>query len=175
MIEFQHSHINPQERTSREKFYKNMVWVVDGTRLQKDYPRFLEGFNSFRRIQRGIYVVYFPKEVFPKGWLNSSVPVVFDFKGLSTTDQDEIKNILWCLLPQNELAQAEVVGLNRKGFVEITHNQAQLFNTEKEREQQRPQIILPQRRYYQRRGPLIDYIEKRRFSKPNKPRGGRRK
>ncbi len=28
VIEFQHSHIEPQERISREKFYKNMVWVV---------------------------------------------------------------------------------------------------------------------------------------------------
>lgn len=43
VIEFQHSHIDPQERTSREQFYKNMVWVVDGTRLKKNYPRFLKG------------------------------------------------------------------------------------------------------------------------------------
>ena len=42
-IEFQHSHIGSLERTSREKFYENMVWVVDGTRLKKDYPRFLKG------------------------------------------------------------------------------------------------------------------------------------
>lgn len=31
VIEFQHSHIQPRERTSREKFYRNMVWVVDST------------------------------------------------------------------------------------------------------------------------------------------------
>ena len=43
VIEFQHSHIDPQER---KKFYKNMVWVVDGTRLKRDYPRFLKEWNS---------------------------------------------------------------------------------------------------------------------------------
>lgn len=47
VIEFQHSHIDPQERSSREKFYKNMVWVVDGTRLKRDYSRFLKGTKIF--------------------------------------------------------------------------------------------------------------------------------
>src|SRR6218665_297072 len=43
VVEFQHSYIDPQERTSREQFYRNMVWIVDGTRLKRDYPRFLKG------------------------------------------------------------------------------------------------------------------------------------
>ena len=42
VIEFQHSHIDPQERAKREDFYKYMIWVVDGTRLKRDYPRFLK-------------------------------------------------------------------------------------------------------------------------------------
>src|SRR4051812_33935483 len=36
IVEFQHSHIEPSERIARERFYKNMVWVVDGTRLKRD-------------------------------------------------------------------------------------------------------------------------------------------
>ncbi len=40
VIEFQHSYINPEERRQRENFYKNMIWIVDGTRLQRDFPRF---------------------------------------------------------------------------------------------------------------------------------------
>lgn len=51
VIEFQHSRIDPQERISREKFYKNMVWVVDGTRLEKDYPRFLKAKNNFQETE----------------------------------------------------------------------------------------------------------------------------
>ena len=42
VIEFQHSHMDAQERTSREKFYKNMVWVVDGTRLKEIILVFLK-------------------------------------------------------------------------------------------------------------------------------------
>src|SRR5581483_2362554 len=41
VIEFQHSFLKPEERTSRESFYKNMLWVVDGTRNKRDYERFL--------------------------------------------------------------------------------------------------------------------------------------
>ena len=35
IIEFQHSHIDPQERAARERFYGNMIWVVDGMRLTR--------------------------------------------------------------------------------------------------------------------------------------------
>ncbi|MBK6902853.1 MAG: hypothetical protein IPH04_08585 [Saprospirales bacterium] len=45
VIEFQHSHINPQERFSREKFYKNLTWVVDGTRLKTRLSSFLKRKN----------------------------------------------------------------------------------------------------------------------------------
>jgi competence CoiA-like predicted nuclease len=78
VIEFQHSHIDPQERRAREIFYKNMVWVVDGTRLKRDYSRFLKGKNDFRRTNNpGIFLVDFPDECFPSAWLGSSKPVIF--------------------------------------------------------------------------------------------------
>ena len=32
VIEFQHSHIKPDERGSREDFYGKLIWVVDGNR-----------------------------------------------------------------------------------------------------------------------------------------------
>lgn len=40
VIELQHSHISPEERLSRESFYENMVWVVDGMRLKRDLAAF---------------------------------------------------------------------------------------------------------------------------------------
>ena len=40
VIEFQHSPISLEERTSREDFYKNMCWVVDATRLKSDAAKF---------------------------------------------------------------------------------------------------------------------------------------
>jgi competence protein CoiA len=122
VIEFQHSAINPEERKSREKFYKNMIWVVDGTRLQRDYPRFRKGTeNNFRKTrEKGYYFVDSPNEVFPKNWLNSEVPVIFDFHAISTTEQDKIKNILWCLLPQKDVPRTIVLGLEKRDFVKKT-------------------------------------------------------
>lgn len=122
-IEFQHSAIKPDERISREKFYKNMIWVVDGTRLERDYIRFSKGLSYFRSTRKkGFYFVDFPSEVFPKNWLNSEFPVIFDFSGLSTTEQDKIKNILWCLLPKKDSPETIVMGLIKKDFVDKTRN-----------------------------------------------------
>lgn len=40
IIEFQHSRIEPEERKSRNAFYKKLVWVVDGTRRKTDIKQF---------------------------------------------------------------------------------------------------------------------------------------
>jgi competence protein CoiA len=99
VIEFQHSHIDPNERNKREKFYKNMVWVVDGTRLKRDYPRFLKASSDFLQTdKKGILFLDYSDEVFPTNWLNSSVPVIFDFKALETiNDINDKRNYLYCL------------------------------------------------------------------------------
>ncbi|ABM32288.1 competence protein CoiA family protein [Paracidovorax citrulli] len=36
VVEFQHSTIHPDEVRARERFYGNMIWVVDGCRLPSD-------------------------------------------------------------------------------------------------------------------------------------------
>lgn len=45
IIEFQHSHIKPEERRSRDFFYKRLIWIVDGTRRKKDAVQFLKSWN----------------------------------------------------------------------------------------------------------------------------------
>jgi competence CoiA-like predicted nuclease len=40
VIEFQHSHIRPEERHSRDAFYPKLVWVVDGARRKRDLAQF---------------------------------------------------------------------------------------------------------------------------------------
>jgi competence protein CoiA len=129
VIEFQHSHIEPQERTSREKFYKNMVWVVDGTRLKRDYPRFLKGKkNSFEN--QIFYNTDNPKVFrvdlldwcFPSAWLKSSVPVIFDFRGDGSMDDFEgLRNTLYCLFPQVG-RYARVAEISRQAFIKTTTN-----------------------------------------------------
>ena len=86
VIEFQHSAISPEERMSREKFYKEMIWVIDGTRLKHDYTRFSKAIKNFKATEKkGIYLVENIDDVFPTNWLSSSMPVIFDFKRLSFT------------------------------------------------------------------------------------------
>jgi len=110
VIEFQHSHINPQERISRENFYKNMVWVVDGTRLKNDYKRLIKGKNQSRSEKQGVFLVDFPDECFPSAWLESSAPVVFDFQDIDSIDdlKDE-RNYLYCLLPVKMVGGAAIL------------------------------------------------------------------
>ena len=129
VIEFQHSHIEPQERTSREKFYKKMVWVVDGTRLKRDYPRFLKGKkNSFEN--QIFYNTDNPKVFrvdlldwcFPSAWLESSVPIIFDFRGDGSMDDFEgLRNTLYCLFPQVG-RYARVAEISRQAFIKTTTN-----------------------------------------------------
>ncbi|MEA4995402.1 MAG: competence protein CoiA family protein [Petrimonas sp.] len=123
VIEFQHSHIRSEERISRERYYKNMVWVVDGTRLKRDYPRFLKGREEFRSTEKkSIYRVDFPDEVFPKNWLKSYVPIIFDFKGLEMTNDDDIRNNLFCLLPVRKGEIMLVAEFSREAFIRTTTN-----------------------------------------------------
>lgn len=122
VIEFQHSHIDPEERTIRENFYKNMVWVVDGTRLKYDYPRFFKSIKNFQHTdKKGILKVDNPENVFPLNWLNSSVPVVFDFKGLQTfEDEDDYRNKLYCLFPKRIRHSIVIVEFTPTAFIKST-------------------------------------------------------
>ena len=129
VIEFQNSPIKADEIKSREDFYKNMVWLVNGTRLPMDYRRFCkgssefgsgEGYANFRSpIWAGVFFTYFPEECFPKRWLTSSVPVYFDFQGIAPLDEpDEKRTSLWGLLPGNVGGWSVVVKIRRKDFIE---------------------------------------------------------
>lgn len=124
VIEFQHSHIDPNERVSREKFYKNMIWVVDGTRLQRDYPRFQKWANGYRTaIKKDIFIVDSPEDVFPKNWLNSSVPVIFDFKGMEElVENNDLRHKLYCLFQVkiNHKSKYLIAVISRKAFIKTT-------------------------------------------------------
>lgn len=116
VVEFQHSHINPQERITREVFYKPMIWVVDGTRLKRDFIRFQDGIRLFQRTNmNGVYHVSSPNQCFPANWLNSKIPVLFDFKGNETiSNPKDIRSNLYCVLPQKEENEVTVGVLTRR-------------------------------------------------------------
>ncbi|MDP1727998.1 MAG: competence protein CoiA family protein [Bacteroidota bacterium] len=191
VIEFQHSHIDPEERATREKFYRDMVWIVDGTRLKRDYPRFLKGKKDFRKTDKqGVYLVDFPDEIFPANWIQSSVPVIFDFKGLETIDDiNDARHYLYCLFNKRVGRYAILAEIPRKAFINNSidgnwllrvQNFNDLIRLKQEQQkyivlQQEQQSRLSKVKYRQRRGPLIDYIDKKQFSNQFKPkRNGRR-
>jgi len=120
VIEFQHSNIDPNERDARERFHKNMWWVVDGTRLKRDYPRFQKSNAGFMRTNKtDIFFVPKPENCLPVSWLNSPFSVFIDFLGLATTDSpDQLRNVLWQLLPGRQEGKAVIVAVSRTRFVE---------------------------------------------------------
>jgi hypothetical protein len=123
VIEFQHSRINPQERTTRENFYKNMIWVVDGARNKGDFRRLMKRNRYFQYVKKDVFRVDNPEECFPSAWLESSVPVIFDFKGTEPGDAPIImKNFLYCLFPVRVGNYVTVAQMSRGTFINSTIN-----------------------------------------------------
>ena len=90
----------PEEVKSRENFYKQMIWLVDGQRLSRDLKCLINLFETLEVSK--INIVSEPEKFLPKNWLNSDVDVdvYFDFWHADW---------LICLLPKvNHSNQREV-------------------------------------------------------------------
>ena len=126
IVEFQHSHINSEERNKRESFYKNMIWVVDGTRLIRDFPRLIKSMeeNFINTRVNGAILLHFPDWSFPKNWCESKVPVLFDFHNFQDDlDPDnEYRNYLWCLLPEPVKSHAVLLIYKRDDFIKMVND-----------------------------------------------------
>lgn len=123
VIEFQYSHIKLEEQKARENFYRRMVWVLSGARRKTDYKRFLKGTEDFIATkQRGIYFVAFPDECFPSSWINSPVPVFFDFEDAIDADIRIAKKAVWGLLPGRQKGKAIALILSKEYFVQYASN-----------------------------------------------------
>lgn len=125
VIELQHSKLCSEERTARERFYENMIWVVDGLRLKSDMKKFQRA-PTFTHLKYPVLLSEcVPLSIFPsfKEWSTSSKPVFFDWG-----------NSLFCFLPGFE-PSANKYGprsrlmfvLNRDQFSKIC-GRAALFN-----------------------------------------------
>jgi hypothetical protein len=56
-------------------------------------------------------------------WLDSSVPVIFDFRGVDESQPpDAFGDGLWCLLPGRAEGRAVVVGMSREDFVKVAQS-----------------------------------------------------
>lgn len=112
VIEFQHSHIKPEERQAREGFYKKMIWIVDGTRRSRDKEKFLDGFDFANRIDGRDDLRRSPGGgALLRDWGGRSVLVLFDFG-------DEH---LWGLLPKTAEDREYGFKVERKAVIESLH------------------------------------------------------
>lgn len=99
VVEFQHSHIDPKERLSREQFYRNMIWVVNGNYRKRDSTRFSKGIIQGRSFRwKNFLLILDPSKCFPKPWTESARPVFYDF-AIPSSNVHSITNYLACLLP----------------------------------------------------------------------------
>ena len=105
VVEFQHSAIQAEERQARERFHKNMVWVVDGTRLKSVFNNFFDRFSLWEQIYEPtqylpccVYKGFIYKRI-PKFWSSATTTVYFDFH--ENTDrtysrqEEAFRNLIW--------------------------------------------------------------------------------
>lgn len=112
VLEFQHSHIDPKERESRENFYKNMVWIVDGTRLKTNKTRFENALLKIKVFPQNnnLRTIENYEKVFPKDWLDSQTFVFMDY-GI---------NQLLCIFPNKYENQLVLAFIEKEKFVECS-------------------------------------------------------
>lgn len=123
VLEFQHSPIKPEEKLSRNQFYKKIIWIVDGTRRMRDKPKFLQMWEEGRKAGTNPVMreIHFPEDsVLMREWGNSPVPVFIDFG----------EEQLWWILPpiKNQMgyfrtysapfSKDEFIDIHRNGLVE---------------------------------------------------------
>ena len=126
VIEFQHSAISSEEKLSREIFYKNMIWVVDGRRLERDFQRFNESFHTSDWRHWGPFIRKnrIPSRNLPKSWQSSNKLVFFDW-GFVKSEYwiKDWHSHLICLLPEpDELGWLQLIAVEREQFTKIVSN-----------------------------------------------------
>lgn len=81
VLEFQHSYLSPATRRTRETFYGQMAWIVDGKRNEKDVEKFLRLLSAdipdYGKML-GWRLPLRPMALVDK-WIVSSSPVYLDF------------------------------------------------------------------------------------------------
>lgn len=118
VIEFQHSYIASEERRKRERHYKDVVWVVDGTRLERDYKRFEKGRELFERVDhKNLFRVNSLQAVFPRNWIDSAFPCLFDFMGFKSERESQEEQMLYCILPVKDEEYSLVAGVTKTAFL----------------------------------------------------------
>jgi hypothetical protein len=115
VIEFQHSHIKPEERQSRDDFYKPLVWVVDGKTRIRDQAQFYSVVTAGEQLGAGLIKTYTKGSALLRDWETSKWPVFFDF-GLDDG--------LWWHVKGAPDAPSYFLKLSHSDFVQFHRNSA---------------------------------------------------
>ena len=112
VIELQHSKITPEERRSRDAFYGQLVWVVDGTHRKRDAGQFARAWNDGLPVGRAAPIrrLYADDCALLREWSQSQMPIFFDFGD---------GQWLWWLLPGRLNGSAYIAQFPRKIFIHI--------------------------------------------------------
>ena len=118
VIEFQHSHIKPEERSSRDAFYARIIWVVNGLRRRRDGAQFLKAWNAGAPINghQDIRRVFSDECALLREWASSPSPIFFDFGG---------GKIIWWLFHKSRNGRAYVMPFSYSDFVAIHRGEQQ--------------------------------------------------
>ena len=101
VIEFQHSSLKPDERLSREEFYKEMIWIVDGKRGELDESYFNMGLNGpIQESPLAYQIEWWGQSRLLHNWGESKVNVYLDFG----------KEMLWRLVLFDPVKKVGAVG-----------------------------------------------------------------
>jgi competence protein CoiA len=111
VIEFQHSRIEPEERLSRDTFYRKLVWVVDGARRKRASAQLLRAWDDGAQIVKNFPLrrVVSDDCMLLREWAGSNTPVFFDFPE---------QQALWWLFARSVNGPAYVAPYQRDAFVE---------------------------------------------------------
>jgi hypothetical protein len=122
VVEFQHSHLPRQERESRELFYQNMVWVVDGLKRKLDRPRFRASLTvpSIVKPKPLTFSLALNKCALLRDWVDSPKPVFFDFGDDSEPGVPPLFGgpVLWRLKPHSPMGKAHVSPVLKTSFLD---------------------------------------------------------
>jgi len=121
VLEFQHSHINDEEKIARENFYKNMVWVVDGLNWKKITAFFENKYKTTPekepekfKIPQDDYEINFSV------WATSEVPVIYDFYNKQDSEkQEKWREYLYICFPNRDFVGFYIMPVKRQNFIKM--------------------------------------------------------
>lgn len=127
VVEFQHSSIDPKERSSRNKFYNtdsNLIWIIDGTRRTTDLKQFKDELGlGVSRNKKPLFIEPWGHSRLLKEWKNNDVFVFLDFgDNVDFGNNDMDRSYLWCICPQIYNGKAFLTKITKNGLIKSLKN-----------------------------------------------------